>query len=42
MNNSSPASPGAPPAAPALSRIRILIADDHLVVREGLVAILNR
>ncbi|MGH8568961.1 MAG: response regulator, partial [Gammaproteobacteria bacterium] len=25
-----------------MSKIRILIADDHLVVREGLVAILNR
>lgn len=33
---------GVPLPGSALSKIRILIADDHLVVREGLVAILNR
>jgi DNA-binding NarL/FixJ family response regulator len=42
MNSSSPDSPGVPQPGSALSKIRILIADDHLVVREGLVAILNR
>jgi two-component system NarL family response regulator len=42
MNSSSSDSPGVPQPGSALSEIRILIADDHLVVREGLVAILNR
>ena len=42
MNSSSSDSPGVPQPRSALSKIRILIADDHLVVREGLVAILNR
>lgn len=39
---SSSDSPGAHHERPALSKIRVLIADDHAVVREGLVAILNR
>ncbi|MGH8562836.1 MAG: response regulator [Gammaproteobacteria bacterium] len=42
MNSSSSDSPGVHQPGSALSEIRILIADDHLVVREGLVAILNR
>jgi len=42
MNNSSSDAPGVPQPGSALSKIRILIADDHLVVREGLVAIVNR
>ncbi|MGH8468291.1 MAG: response regulator [Gammaproteobacteria bacterium] len=42
MNRSSSDAPGVPQPGSALSKIRILIADDHLVVREGLVAILNR
>ncbi|MGH8612333.1 MAG: response regulator [Gammaproteobacteria bacterium] len=42
MTSSSSDAPGVPQPGSALSKIRILIADDHLVVREGLVAILNR
>ena len=42
MNTPSSDAPGVPQPGSALSEIRILIADDHLVVREGLVAILNR
>jgi DNA-binding NarL/FixJ family response regulator len=42
MNSRSSDAPGVPQPGSALSKIRILIADDHLVVREGLVAILNR
>ncbi len=42
MNGPSSDAPGVPQPGSALSNIRILIADDHLVVREGLVAILNR
>jgi len=42
MNGPSSDAPGVPQPGSALSEIRILIADDHLVVREGLVAILNR
>jgi len=42
MNSSSSDALGVPQPGSALSKIRILIADDHLVVREGLVAILNR
>ncbi len=42
MNSPSSDTPGVPQPVSALSKIRILIADDHLVVREGLVAILNR
>ncbi|MGQ0591784.1 MAG: response regulator [Gammaproteobacteria bacterium] len=42
MNSSSSDAPGVPQTGSALRKIRILIADDHLVVREGLVAILNR
>jgi DNA-binding NarL/FixJ family response regulator len=42
MNSPSIDAPGVPQPGSALSKIRILIADDHLVVREGLVAILNR
>ena len=42
MNSPSSDAPGVPQPGSALSKIRILIADDHLVVREGLVAILNR
>ncbi len=42
MNSSSSDAPGVPRPGSALSKIRILIADDHLVVREGLVAIVNR
>ncbi len=42
MTSPSFDAPGVPQPGSALSKIRILIADDHLVVREGLVAILNR
>jgi len=42
MNSSSSDSLGVPQPRSALSKIRILIADDHVVVREGLVAILSR
>ncbi|MGH8651841.1 MAG: response regulator [Gammaproteobacteria bacterium] len=42
MNSSSSDAPGVPEAGSALRTIRILIADDHVVVREGLVAIVNR
>jgi len=42
MNSSSSDAPGVPQPGSPLSKIRILIADDHVVVREGLVAILNR
>ena len=42
MNGPSSDAPGVPQPGSALSEIRILIADDQLVVREGLVAILNR
>ncbi|MDQ3566191.1 MAG: response regulator transcription factor [Pseudomonadota bacterium] len=42
MNSPSFDAPGVPQPGSALSEIRVLIADDHLVVREGLVAILNR
>jgi two-component system NarL family response regulator len=42
MNSPSSDAPGVPQPGSALSKIRLLIADDHLVVREGLVAILNR
>ena len=42
MKSPSSDAPGVPQPGSALSNIRVLIADDHLVVREGLVAILNR
>ena len=42
MDSPSSDAPGVPQPGSALSKIRILIADDHVVVREGLVAILNR
>ena len=42
MNSPSLDAPDVSQPGSVLSKIRVLIADDHLVVREGLVAILNR